>query len=184
MSEELAESGELADPPRRGWPATWPAAAKNAADLLLTGLWRVRQNAEDDSAATAAALGEAITELAKHGGPALPLQAAMIRELLERAYPDGFTGKVVQEVLMRCVGAASELMDDEGLIEDLALVVGGALGMSEEFGESAGPRAAARFLRSGLLVLDDLLSRTGLDAGVAVETAIGEIWRSETMEMP
>ena len=193
LSEELAHGesahgesaqGESAEPPRRPWPASWPPAARETAEQLFVGLWRVRRSAEQDDAGTAEALGEAIGHLARHGGMALALQANMIRDLLERAYPDGFTGRSVQEVLVRCAGAASELMDDEGLMEDLALVVGGAIGMSEEFGESASPRVAARFLRSGLLVLDDLLAHTGLDAGLMLETSMGEIWRSETMEMP
>lgn len=184
LAEELAGSEELADAPRRAWPATWPTPAREMADLLLAGLWRVRRSAEEDNADTAEALGEAVAELAKSGGPALTVQATMIRELLEWAYPDGFTGRAVEEVLMRCAGAASELMDDEGLIEDLALVVGGAIGMSDEFGGASSPRVAARFVRSGLLVLDDLLARTEFEAGALVETAIGEIWRSETMEMP
>ncbi len=175
---------EFADIPPRSWPQSWPTAARDTAELLFVGLVRVRHSATEDTAKTAEALGEAIAELARHGGAAQALQAVMIRELLERAYPDGFTGKSVQEVLLRCAGAASELMDDEGLIEDLALVVGGALGMSEEFGGAASPRVAARFLRAGLLVLDDLLVRTGLDGGLMVEMAMGEFWRSETMEMP
>lgn len=184
MASEESAADALADPPRRAWPASWPAAALESADLLYAGLWRIRQNAEDDVPATAEALGEAVGRLAKHRGPALALQATMIRDLLEWAYPDGLTGKSVEEVLMRCAGAASVLMDDEALVEDLALVVGGAIGMSEEFGSAANPRAAVRFLRAGLLVIDDLLGRTGFDGGAAVETAMGEIWRSETMEMP
>lgn len=175
---------ELADPPRRPWPESWPVAAVESAELLFAGLWRIRQSALDDVPATAEALNDSVTRLAKNKGPVLALQATMIRELLEWAYPDGFTGKAVEEVLMRCAGAASVLIDDEGLIEDLALVVGGAIGMSEEFGSAANPRAAERFVRAGLLVIDDLLVRTDFDGGVMVETAMGEIWRSETMEMP
>lgn len=178
-------SEEAADAPRRSWPAFWPMAAKEAADQLDLGLWRMRQNAADDSETTAEALADAVSALAKRGGEtARAVQAIMIRDLLERAYPDGLTGELVQEVLVRCAAAASAHMDDAGLGDDLAVVLGGALGMSEEFGAAANARAAARYLRAGLLVIDDLLARTGLVAATELEASMGEICRSETMEMP
>lgn len=177
---------ELADPPRRLWPAFWPPAAKDAADQLRLGLWRARQSREEDTETTAQALAEAVAELGERGGAAIvrDVQAIMIRDLLERAYPDGLTGELVQEVLVRCAVAASEHMDDAALVDDLAVVLGGALGMSEEFSEAANARTLGRYLRAGLLVIDDLLVRTGLDAAAELESSMGEICRSETMEMP
>lgn len=156
------------------WPSEWPSSARAIANAVDAAVRAAR--AADEPAFTAA-IADLADLPADQVGAVL---AAIVRELLETAHPDGLTGDDVRAVLEAVVRATVPW--HPGL--DVAAVIAtltGALGVDDATEPDAPPtdvRPAA------VLLIAHLAERTGVAAGAAIGRAIGEIARAETVEMP
>ncbi|MEV1133916.1 hypothetical protein [Rhodococcus coprophilus] len=158
------------------WPDHWPKTTQRIASATDAALTAASAGASD-------LFGDALDDLA--GLPyetVTAVHAGMMRELFEELHPDGLTGEDVQAVLTRAVRDGVRWLPSIQP-DAVVAVVTGALGVQDV--EATDPRIAPeQYLTAGLLVLTDLLAARKVAPGPCLRRAIGEIERSETMEMP
>ncbi|MEV0334402.1 hypothetical protein [Nocardia sp. NPDC050717] len=156
------------------WPSEWPSSARAIAIAVDAAVHAAR--AADEPAFT-----EAIAELAELPADQVgAVLAAIVRELLEVAHPDGLTGDDVRAVLEAVVRATvpwHPRLDVAAVIATLT----GALGVDDATEPDAPP---ADVHPAAVLLIAHLTERTGVRAGDTIGRAIGEIARAETVEMP
>ncbi|MBJ8344385.1 hypothetical protein [Antrihabitans sp. YC2-6] len=157
-----------------GWPNEWPAVARAIA------------TATDD--AVAAALAESSDEcddaLSELG--ALPYEQVVsvhfriVRELMETLHPDGLAGEDVSDALARCArrSAWTPRLD----VPSLAIVLIGALGVGELDDVSA--HEPGRVLVASVLAIADLAAAARISVSDYLLSALNDIARAETVEMP
>jgi hypothetical protein len=102
------------------------------------------------------------------------------RELFERAHPDGLDSDDAEQALRSCAQSAGWFahLDRDALVVALT----GALGVSET-DESGGPDERS-VVAHGLLLIGDQLRTSGLHLQPLLDSALGELRRAQTMEMP
>jgi hypothetical protein len=111
----------------------------------------------------------------------LVLLGSVTRDLLERSYPDGLGADDAEQVLLSCLTWAAPWygpIDGDALLGALT----GALGISDP-GESAQPDGAA-VLAHGLLLIAGQLQVLGQDLAPILDTALRELMRAQTIELP
>lgn len=161
---------------RGSWPSEWPTTPRQIAVVT-----------DDAIAAARATSGEQFTEeietLAELPFEQVSLvHAGVVRALLEDLHPDGFSGDDIQDALTRV--ARSALAWLPGIdVGALAAVLTGALGLTE-MSEDAQRIGQVDYLRGAVLVITDLVSAADVAPHGYLKAAIGEIARSETVEMP
>ncbi|WP_188543567.1 hypothetical protein [Rhodococcoides trifolii] len=171
------------------WPAHWPAEARHIARAVSTALDAVQDDDAD-------AFAEATAELAELPyGHAEAVHSAIIRNLLEDTHAGGLSGEDAQALVLDVVAAHQDW--DESLDRTaLIMVVLGALGVDIDPGFFAGdnqdpedlpeiPRLTATdSARHSSLVIESLLTKIESTAAPYIRSAIEEIARAETVEMP
>jgi hypothetical protein len=107
------------------------------------------------------------------------VQAATIRSLLEQEHPDGLAADDVRDLLIRCERGAEwfPAFDPAALL----LVLSGALGVIDP--EQKSPTGRQVLAMHACVVIADL-SHDSKSVGVQLDSAVQEIRRAETMEMP
>ena len=109
------------------------------------------------------------------------LQAWIVRSLLERLHPDGFSSADAHDLLRNCLqSAAAWFAEPEPTV--LAQVLTGALGMSDPDAPAAGGPAVLS--RHAALLTAVLLSGTGQPLAGYLDAAFTELERAETIELP
>lgn len=122
--------------------------------------------------------------------------SAVVRDLLELQHPDGLVGDDIADVLARSVADSSWLAGVEA--GTLVVVLLGALGVAEaapvdDGGEHSqdpadapvpDPPSEGALRRHALLLVASLCSALGERPSRPVQSAIAEIHRAETQEMP
>ncbi|MFD5179832.1 hypothetical protein ACFWM1_28775 [Nocardia sp. NPDC058379] len=154
------------------WPTEWPTPARAIATAIEAALLAAQ-------AADEPGFGAATGDLAELPADQVSaVLAAVVRELLEIAHPDGLTGDDVRAVLEAVVRRSVVWLPRL----DPAAVVGaltGALGIDEgEDRPPTDPRPAA------ILLIDHLATTARVPARESVLRAITEIARAEIVEMP
>jgi hypothetical protein len=133
----------------------------------------------EDPDAYQAAVEQLAAQDSEHVGLVL---GAVVRMLLEESHPDGLTADDVQQVLERTAraGLAWWPQTDPQL---LLILVTGALGL--HFTEEEVPRLAPlQVAGQAPLLVADLLAVRQRSLDGYLGTALAEIMRAETMEMP
>ncbi|MCJ0906422.1 hypothetical protein [Rhodococcus sp. ARC_M6] len=162
--------------PTPSWPTEWPKVARNIADATADALAAVR-------AANSGALTDAVDELKNLSFEQVSsVHAAIVRELLEDTHPDGLSSEDVQDALTACAKATITWLPDLD-VQALAAVYTGALGISDLEDDSFRIGHGA-YLRSAVLVMGSLSAGTKKPQATYIATAIGEIARAQTIEMP
>ncbi|MGS2810425.1 hypothetical protein [Nocardia sp. MW-W600-9] len=154
------------------WPTEWPAPARKIATAIEAALLAAQ-------AADEPGFGSATGDLAELPSDQVgAVLAAIVRELLEIAHPDGLTGDDVRDVLEAVVRRSMvwlPRLDAAAVVSALT----GALGIDEgEDGPQTDPQPAA------ILLIDYLATAARVPAQQSVLRAINEIARAETVEMP
>ncbi len=154
------------------WPTEWPAPARKIATAIEAAL--LAAQAADEPGFTSA-----IGDLAELPSDQVDVVlAAIVRELLEIAHPDGLTGDHVRDVLEAVVRRSVvwlPRLDAAAVVSALT----GALGIDEgEDRPPTDPRPAA------ILLIDYLATTARVPAQQSVLRAINEVARAETVEMP
>ena len=140
------------------------------------------------AALTAAVEAAAAQDLEAYEQALVPLAAAdparvstvtgaVVRGLLEELHPGGLTGEAVGDVLRACTAPWLPDLDPTVLV----VVVTGALGLLDVDDQPAELSAAA-VLRSAPVLIASLLA--GAPLGSRLDTALAELRRHETVEMP
>jgi hypothetical protein len=133
-------------------------------------------------AGDAAAFADALHDLRRGDREQLSvLLGAITRDLLERSHPDGLDSDDAEQVLQSCIRAAAgwyEPLDRDVLIRALT----GALGVSDP-DESPHVDGEA-VLAHGLLLIADRLTLLGEQPAAVLDTALHELMRAQTVEMP
>lgn len=155
------------------WPTDWPAPARAIASTVEAAVAAAR-------ATDAPVFDEMVAELAQLPSDQVDaVLAAVVRELLETAHPDGLTGDDVRDVLNAVVRGAAAWQTRL----DATAVVGaltGALGIDE-----SDPHHPPTGLQgAAILLIDHLATRTRVPVTDAIGRAVAEIARAETIEMP
>ena len=154
--------------------SAWTGPARDLAAGVRSALAAV--HAHDGEA-----LDEALDLLARVDPVALgTVLGELTRDLLERAFPDGLdaddAGQVLREVHLAAHGWQAPLETDT-----LVIALSGALGvaLAEEQ-----PHVAVVVVHHGLLMLGHLSGLTGEPLTGALDRALGELQRAQTMELP
>ncbi|MGW5574789.1 hypothetical protein ACWEVD_26615 [Nocardia thailandica] len=155
------------------WPSDWPAVPRAIATATDAA---VRAARAADAAAVRAALDDLAELPAEQVGVVL---AAMVREQLEIAHPDGLDGDDVRAVLEPAVRGAAWLPELEAAAFVAALT--GALGVS---GSDESPPPPRALQAAGVVLTARLCGATGVPATDSLRRALAEIARAETVEMP
>ncbi len=156
------------------WPSDWPSSARAIAIAVEAAVVAARSADEPGFSATTADLAELPHD------QVTAVLAAIVRELLEIAHPDGLTGddvRAVLEAVVRRSAAWLPRLDAAAVFSALA----GALGIDESQDPDharTNPQPAA------ILLIDYLADRTRTPSQESVQRAINEIARAETVEMP
>jgi hypothetical protein len=110
------------------------------------------------------------------------LQATVIRALLEDLHPGGLSGDDVRDVLASAsVQARSWCADvDEGSMVE---VLTGALGVADPDSAPV-PQRPEVLNRNGTLVIAEVLERGGAPLQGYLDSAMAELRRAQTVEMP
>lgn len=123
--------------------------------------------------------------------------STVVRDLLEQQHPDGLAGEDIADVLAQCLRDAMWRSDIEP--RTLVIVLLGALGVAEAGPADDGgdqspdsvddppapdPPTEAALRRHALLMVASLCSSIGERPIRPVRSAIAEIHRAETQEMP
>lgn len=160
----------------KSWPTHWPKVARDIADATANALVAVR-------ASDAASLAEAVDDLKNLSFEQVSsVHAAIVRELLEDTHPDGLSSEDVQDALTTCVRATIVWLPDLDAAA-LAAVYTGALGITDLEDDSFRIGQSA-YLRSAVLVIGNLMRGTKKAPATYLHSAIGEIARAQTIEMP
>jgi hypothetical protein len=105
---------------------------------------------------------------------------AITRDLLERSYPDGLDSDDAEQLLARCLRSASWYgqLDRDSLTWALT----GALGIidPDESPQAIGPAVVAH----GLLLIAELLAELAQEPSSTLESALRELMRAQTIELP
>lgn len=156
------------------WPSDWPPSARAIATAIEAAVGAAQSADESGFVAATTDLAELPAD------QVTSVLAAIIRELLETAHPDGLTGDDVRAVLESVVRRSATWLprlDAAAVFSALA----GALGIDE----SAEPERERTDPRpSAVLLIDYLAELARTPPGEAVRRAINEIARAETVEMP
>ncbi|MBF6270060.1 hypothetical protein [Nocardia farcinica] len=155
------------------WPSDWPREPREIATAVDAAVAAAR-------AGDAAAFREATGELAELPGEQVGLVlAAIVRELLETAHPDGLAGDDARAVLEQVVrGAAAWLPEvDTGAV---VAALTGALGVADPEDTTA-PAAVPP---AAVLLTAHLADLARVPVRDYIRRALGEIARAETVEMP
>ncbi|MGU3435807.1 hypothetical protein ACNHUS_22655 [Actinomycetes bacterium M1A6_2h] len=171
------------------WPAHWPTDARDIARAVSAAL----DAAQDDDAD---GFADATADLAALPyGHAEAVHTAIIRSLLEDTHAGGLSGEDAQE-LVGSVVAAHPAWDAATDRTALVIVVLGALGVDIDPAFFAGdnqdpedlpemPRlTTVESARYSTLVIEGLLAKIDGGAAPYIRSAIEEIARAETVEMP
>ncbi|MFC9789421.1 hypothetical protein [Rhodococcus sp. NPDC127528] len=158
------------------WPADWPRPAKEIASATGDAI-RAAAAADRESFAEATA-----RLLVAEPDQVRAVHSAMVRSLLEDVHPDGLSGEAVQAVLERCARAAAAWVPDLD-VGALAVVLTGSLGLSDP-DEDAHRVGRSAIVGHAALVIADLLAVAQAPVDGYLRRAIGEIARTETIEMP
>lgn len=156
------------------WPSDWPSSARAIATVVEAAVAAARSADEPAFSATTADLAELPSD------QVTAVLAAIVRELLEIAHPDGLTGDdvraVLEAVVRRSAGWLTRL-DAAAVFSALA----GALGIDE----SEDPdRARTNPQPAAVLLIEYLADLTRTPPQESVQRAINEIARAETVAMP
>jgi hypothetical protein len=137
------------------------------------------------SAAQAAdgdAFTDAITALARIDAEQVAVVlGAVSRELLERSYPDGMDTDDAQQVLDDSVRSATGWhagLDGDSFIWALT----GTLGIGDL--DELPPRERSAVVAHGLILIAELLTTLGQPLAPVLETALQELLRAQTVELP
>ncbi len=159
----------MSPPGARAWPGPAGALAAVTADAVAAA--RAGQAEAFEAAAARLAAADP--------GHVRVVLGGALRSLLEEAHPDGLDGDDVAQVLTGCVAASAWCPDVD---PDVALtVLAGALGVHEYEPAALPPAAVARH---AALLLAHVLTTRGRPLGPSLDAALGELARSETVEMP
>ncbi|MGY0499187.1 hypothetical protein ACWZHB_11885 [Nocardia sp. FBN12] len=156
------------------WPSDWPSSARAIATAVEAAVAAARSADEPGFRETTADLAELPPD------QVTAVLAAIVRELLETAHPDGLTGddvRAVLEAVVRRSAAWLRRLDAAAVFSALA----GALGIDEAQDPDharTDPQPAA------ILLIDYLADLTRTPPQESVQRAISEIARAETVEMP
>jgi hypothetical protein len=107
---------------------------------------------------------------------------AVSRSLLEDLHPDGLTGDEVQDVIVRCVTAATAWFPEVD-VNALVLVLGGALGVHPPEGEPV-PVSPLDVARHAPLVVADLLTAGDRSYRPYLDAALTRIAEAEANDLP
>ncbi|MFC4376103.1 hypothetical protein ACFO5K_18565 [Nocardia halotolerans] len=156
------------------WPTQWPASARAIATGIDSALTAAR-------ATDAAGFDAAMTDLAALAPDQVEaVQAAIVRELLEIAHPDGLSGDDVRAVLEAVVHRSAAWLPRID-VPAMISVLTGALNVQEPDDADRSwtdPRPAA------MLLIEYLAQLSGTAPTASIRRAIDEIARAETVEMP
>ncbi|MFC9472203.1 hypothetical protein ACFTS5_08420 [Nocardia sp. NPDC056952] len=156
------------------WPSDWPSSARAIATAVEAAVSAARAADEAGFGTTTADLSELPAD------QVTSVLAAIVRDLLEIAHPDGLTGDDVRAVLESVVRRSATWLprlDAAAVFSALA----GALGIDE----AAEPdRAWTNPQPAAVLLIEYLADLARTPPGDAVQRAINEIARAETVEMP
>jgi hypothetical protein len=152
----------------------WPEPARAMALAVDAAVSAARSGA-------AAAFADAIAELGRMDREQLAvLLGAVTRDLLERSHPDGLGAGDAEQVLLSCARSAGwyEVLDADLLVVALT----GALGVSDP--EEAPPRDGAAVVAHGLLLIADQLRLLSQELPPVLASALAELMRAQTIELP
>ena len=157
------------------WPTRWPATVREIADVTYLAC-SAAQHYDDEHFTY-----EIDDLLALPTAEVRGVHVGIVRELLEIAHPDGIAADDVHAVLARCVRGAEWSHDLD--VQVVAEVLAGALGVTDvdENGLRHPPLA---YLRAALVVIADLAAVTKVTLTDCIASAIDEIERAQTVEMP
>ena len=152
----------------------WPAPARTMAGAVEEAVTAASDGARP-------AFDEALAVLVRVDRAQLAtLLGTATRELLERAHPDGLDAEGAEIVLAAATKAARPWfpeVDDDLLLRALT----GALGIGEIDDARVDPDAV---LAHGLVLLAELARVTGVRPRAAVDAAMAELIRAQTVELP
>lgn len=154
---------------------SWPEPARTMARAIDATVSAAQAGEADDFAAGLADLNRVDrAQLAV-------LLGAVMRDLLERAHPDGLDADDVEQLLDSCIKATTPwfgLLDTDALVRALT----GALDITDpdDAPELAGPAVVTH----GLLLIADQLSTMNQALPAVLELALQELMRAQTVEMP
>jgi hypothetical protein len=110
------------------------------------------------------------------------LLGAVTRDLLERSHPDGLDSEDAEQVLQSCIRFAAgwySPIDSDAMIRALT----GALGVSEP--DDDGPVVdELAVVANGLLLIADQLATSAQELPPILDTALKELMRAQTVELP
>jgi hypothetical protein len=109
------------------------------------------------------------------------LLGAVARELLERSHPDGLDSDDAEQLLQSCIRSAAawyKPLDSDSLIRALT----GALGISEP--EESPQLDGAAVVSHGLLLIADQLTTHTQELATVLDSALAELMRAQTVELP
>ncbi|MFD3592453.1 hypothetical protein ACFWU5_06965 [Nocardia sp. NPDC058640] len=156
------------------WPNDWPSSAAAIATSVDVAVTAAHAADEPGFVAATADLAELPAD------QVMAVLAAIVRELLETAHPDGLTGDdvraVLEAVVRRAAGWHSSL-DATAVVS----VLTGALGIDdpdEPETSRTNPQPAA------VLLIEYLADLSKTPPRQPIQRAINEIARAETVEMP
>ncbi|MEU4416002.1 hypothetical protein [Nocardia salmonicida] len=155
-------------------PSDWPSSARAIATAIEAAVTAAKAADEAGFRATTADLSELPAD------QVTAVLAAIVRELLETAHPDGLTGDDVRAVLESVVRRSAPWLS--GL--DATAVVSaltGALGVDES---AETDRAWTNPQPAAVLLIDYLAELARTSPQQSIQRAINEIARAETVEMP
>jgi len=155
--------------------AAWPRPARDLAQWVDAAV-RAAHAADGD------AFAAALVELRRADREQLAtLLGAITQDLLERGHPDGLDAEGAEEVLDSCLRAARPwypALDDDLLLRALT----GALGIGDP--DDAPAVDPLDVVTHGLLLVADLMTTTRSAAGALIDSALRELMRAQTVELP
>jgi hypothetical protein len=154
---------------------SWPAPARTMARAVDASVSAAQ-------AGDATAFTGALADLAGVDREQLAmLLGAVMRDLLERSFPDGLDSDDAEQALQSCISSAVtwyQSLDRDFLIRALT----GALGVSDP-DESPAPDGPA-VVTHGLLLIADRLTVSKQELPPVLDSALRELMRAQTVEMP
>jgi hypothetical protein len=154
---------------------SWPTAARDMALAIDAAVSAARDGNSE-------AFGDATAALALvDREQLLSVLGTITHDLLERSYPDGLDSDGAEEILQSCFASATgwyEPLDTDSLVGALT----GALGISDPDDAPALDRTAV--VAHGLLLIADRLTALDLAPAPVIDSALGELMRAQTVELP
>jgi hypothetical protein len=130
----------------------------------------------------AAAFTDAVEDLRSVDREQLAVLLGTIeRDLLERAHPDGLDSDDAEQVLQNCIRSAAgwyQPLDGDLLVQALT----GALGVSDP--DESPPPDGTAVLTHGLLLIADQLKILNTQLPSVLDSALRELMRAQTIELP